>query len=258
MGIAEVAFDESQNRARYTLRETFNKRPALAAVLVWPGAYAQATHQATEIANPNFEVSGTNMTTALCTFNAGGGITLTTAGASGDQAIVGVSTTTTATCWNATTWSSSQSASFDAMIKTGASVAAYRLVAGFKLTNATANATDADQAFFRFDDTESSGAWQFITGRSSVNTTSVADTNRIAAVAASTIYRLRISINSDRTVSGYIGTGATGSLVEITKTGPLPALTASISLLPFIGVHATAAAAKAVSVYELECGRLKS
>lgn len=256
MGAVEVAFDERLRRERFYLREDFKKCPALAAVLVWPGAYAQATHQATEIANADFEVSGVNMTTALSTFNTGGGITLTTAGASGDQALLGTSTTTTETVWKATQWSTSQQASFDCMLKTGASVAGYTLTAGLKLTSTPASATDADQCYFRMNDTENSSQWQFITSRASVVTTTVGGTDRIPAVVASTIYRLRIVINSDRTVSGYVGVGPTGNLVEVSKSGPLPALTASINLLPFIGVQAGAAAAKAATVFYVECGRL--
>lgn len=89
------------------LRELFSKRPALKAVneLAGAGADSAATLLAFAIANKDFSVIGTNMTTALCTFvpnavgSVGGGINIQTAGADADQAILLPSLTTGMTAW---------------------------------------------------------------------------------------------------------------------------------------------------------------
>lgn len=92
---------EDNNYIRYV--ENWDQRPALNAVSVLGGSDSTsptvAAFAAYGKANKNYEVLGTNMTTALCTFavgdvttngltQGGGGITIQTAGADADQAIV--------------------------------------------------------------------------------------------------------------------------------------------------------------------------
>jgi hypothetical protein len=114
-------------------------------VLDTTGASSSAALIAYTIANKNFEVLGTNMTTALATAATTGGLTLTTAGADADQAIVTPHLDTKQTQWTSTVWGSSTSSTFETVIVTGASVAKTILWAGFKLTNTHTVATDDDQ-----------------------------------------------------------------------------------------------------------------
>lgn len=242
---AERKWDTSFDPTRFVLRESFKKRPALKAVKDY-GTPSNAEIIAGDIANDNFAVLGTNMTTALCTFSAGGGITLTTAGASADSAIVLPHLNTNMTPWAvANQWGSSKSPRWETTITTGASIALTSIWAGLKLTNTPVIATDNDQVYFRYDSAENSGKWQLIHSRSDVDVTTVSS----VTVAASTLYRLVIEVESDRTFMAYINGAAVGSI-------PFAALTASIDLKPYAGVLANTAAAKAIDVKYIECSKL--
>ena len=256
MGMAELIAQRRFDPRRITLRENFLQRPALNAVLLWPTPYEADNANAVQIANRDFEVSGTNMTTALCTFNVtGGGITLTTDGAANDQALLGTHTDTDASLWNDMEWDTSYEPSFECMVKLGSSLVQYTGVFGFKLTSTPVVATDNDQACFRFaNTTTATNSWTFISSRSGTDVTTTARPE-IAIPTASTVYRLRVDVLADRTVVASIGTGVQGNLVPVALS-PLDALTADVNLLPFIGIQTTATGAKACSVYYVECGRL--
>src|SRR6201986_1185387 len=154
----------------YFLEEFFQHKPALQAVNELTGTN---TTLAYTIANKDFCVAGTNMTTALCTFSTKGGVTITTAGASADQAIILPSLTTGLTAWTGTSWLTQSQPRYEGWIRTGASVAATTIWAGMKLTSGGAVTTDNDAAFFRYNDTEQGGNLQFITCRSNVDTVTV-------------------------------------------------------------------------------------
>lgn len=122
------------NPAFYRLTEKFLQRPALKAVNELTADFS-AHPTSTEllaytIANKNFSVIGTNMTTALCTFCTGtglvgsGGITINTAGADADSAIVLPSLTTGLTTWSNASWRSDRRTRFESWIRTGGKPAA--------------------------------------------------------------------------------------------------------------------------------------
>lgn len=240
---------------RFGLIERFQKRPALNAVIGLPGSDSTsptaAALAAFTIANRDFEVLGTNMTTALCTFAAGGGITLTTAGADNDQAIVLPHLDTTQTPWAvANQWASQQSPSFETLLVTGASVAAYIAYAGFKLTNTPTVATDDDQVFVRVDSAHATYPSQFVV----VHSRDGADveTPTGITVAASTAYRIAIDVDSDRRFAVSIN----NKVIAPAGNSLFPALVTGEDFKPYIGVAATgAAAAKAVTVRYLACSR---
>ena len=80
-------FREMPNK--YCLVEYFKQLPALNAVLALDENSNAAAHLAYNVANKDFEVLGTNMTTALVTRSAtNAAVLLTTAGADNDQAIL--------------------------------------------------------------------------------------------------------------------------------------------------------------------------
>ena len=257
--------DAVRDTRRYYLYEAFKQRPALNAVATAPLTDADATAAANDaiiiargIANRDFEVLGTNMTTALCTFNAtAAGIVLTTAGADADQAIVAPHLDTNQTAWQVTEWGTENQVVWECSFNTNA-IDNQKLWAGLKLTNDQLVATDADQAFFKFQtDATNSEAFTDYTLLHFVH--SIGGTDYISAlpitVAANTIYHLKIVIDSDRKAAIFVDgvqynvtstSGSTGGTAVTTKTA---ALTNDIDLIPYIGIEAGAAAAEAVDVH---------
>lgn len=192
--------------------------------------------------NLDFEVLGTNMTSALATFDPEGGITLTTAGASADQAILCPHLDTKQTAWSSMTWGTDQETHWRATIKTGAAITAMILWAGLKLTNTPTVITDDDQVFFRYEAGVNSGKWQCISSVAGTDTS--ADSG--VTVATSTVYRLMIIIDSARVAKFYIN----GVLVATSA-----ALTTAVDLIPYVGVQASAVAAKACTVRSISMSR---
>lgn len=189
------------------------------------------------VTDPDLEILGTNATSALCTLNAEGGITMTTAGADGDEMILAPHLDANQTAWTAWTWGTDRSVVWECTIKTGASIDNCIVWAGLKLTNTEVTATDADQVFFRYENGVNSGKWQAISSIGGAD--DAADSG--VTVAAGTFYHLKIVIAADRTARMYIN----GALVETTA-----ALTDATDLIPYIGIAADGAAeAKALTVY---------
>jgi len=190
------------------------------------------------ITDPDFEILGTNGTSALCTANAEGGITLTTAGADADQMILLPHLDTGQSPWTQTTWGTDQETEWECRIKTGASITNCIIWAGLKLTNTHVVATDADQVFFRFEDDHATLPLLWVC----VNSIAGVDVETTSGVTAlvSTEYHLQIKIDASRIARFYIN----GALVATTA-----ALTTAIDLIPYVGVQADgAAAAKAIGV----------
>ena len=197
---------------------------------------ASGTEATREVADPDFEVLGTNGTSALSTFNAEGGILFTTAGADNDQMILVPHLDTNQTCWTNVTWGTDRSVQWECLIDSGASVAAKMIWAGLKLTNTSTIATDNDQVFFKFDSSVSSGAWVCVDSVANTDTSTVTST----VVAVNTMYHLKINIDAQRIARFYLN----GVLVR--TTGVLT----STDLIPYIGVQANgAAAAKTLIIY---------
>ena len=211
--------------------------------------------------NPSWMVEGTNMTSALCTRNAtAAGIVLTTAGADEDQAILTPNSATTESAWSDTVWGTENQTEWECSINTNA-IDNQKLWAGLKLTTDQLIATDANQAYFKFQtDATNSEAFDDYTLLHFVH--SIGGTDYISAlpitVAANTIYHLRISIDSDRKLSIFVnGTqynitstaGSTGGTAVTSGTTKSAAMTDDIDLIPVIGIEAGAAAAEALDVH---------
>ena len=241
---------------RYYLEEYFNQMPALNAVVTQPLTDADATAAANDaiivargIANRSFEVSGTNMTTALVDFAPEGGITLKTAGADADQAILTPHLDTDQSAWATTAWNTAQSLEWECKIYTSAAIDNQKIWAGLKLTTDQVIATDDDQAYFKFQtDATASEAFTDFTLLHFVY--SVGGTDFISAlpitVEASTAYHLKISLDSDRKASIFVNgvqynatttAGSTGGTAVTTGTTPTPALTSLTTLNPVIGIE---------------------
>lgn len=202
------------------------------------------------IADPDFEVLGTNATTASVTYAAGGGVTLTTAGADGDAVILLPHLDTSQTGWTQFTWGTSKSLEWECEIATGASIASTVIWAGLKLTQVGAVATDDDQVYLRYQNGVTSGNWVVVSSIANTDT----QTDSGITVAASTRYRIKIRIDSTRKAFVYmsVGTSPTGTDERIADWKLLytTAALTSVNLIPYIGVSAQgAAAAKALTVY---------
>lgn len=220
-------------------------KPSLNAVLATDETSNAAAHLAKNIADPHFEVLGTNMTTALSTYNAEGGITLTTAGADNDQAILLPHLDAGQSPWTQITWGTDREVAWQIRFDTGSSIAAMILWAGLKLTNTPTIATDNEQVFFRYQNAVNSGKFEAIY---SIGGTDVTVDSGVT-VAASTAYELVIAISAARIARMFIN----GALVA-TST----ALAAAADLIPYLGVQASgAAAAKAVTVHGQSISRAR-
>lgn len=195
-----------------------------------------ATESVRMIADPDFELVGVNAASSCSTFNAEGGIKLTTAGASGDQVVVAPHLDANQSAWTQFTWGTDKQTEWEGDLVTGSAITAEIVWAGLKLTNTPVVATDNDQVYFRYEAGVNSGKWQVISSIGGTDTT----TDTGVTVAVSTRYHLKVSIDASRIARAYLN----GKLVLTTA-----ALTDATDLIPYIGVAAGAAAAKDITVY---------
>ena len=245
----------TRDTRRYYLDEYWNQKPALNAAIAV--AY-----------NLDFEVLGTNMTTALVTFDSDrAGLTITTAGADQDQSIILPHLDTNQTAWTGVGWGTENQVEWECSISTNA-IDNQKIWAGLKLTNDQLIATDADQAYFKFQtDATNSEAFTDFTLLHFVH--SIGGTDYISAlpitVEANTLYRLAIKIDSDRKASIFVNgiqynvtttSGSTGGTAVTKGTTPTAALPNDNNLIPYIGIEAGAAAAEALDVHHQAISRL--
>ena len=252
----------AKDTRRYYLEEWFTQLPKLNAVnVIDPDANDASALALHVLANKNFEVLGTNMTSALSTRNAtAAGITLTTAGADADQAIVLPHLDANQTAWTGNKWGTENQTVWECSINTNA-IDNQKLWAGLKLTNDQLVATDDDQAFFKFQtDATNSEAFTDFTKWHFVH--SVGGTDFISVlpitVVANTIYHLKIEIDSARKLSIFVDgqqynitttSGSTGGTAVTTGTTKSGAMTDDVDLIPYIGIEAGAGAAEALDVH---------
>ena len=255
---------------RYYLEEYFAQRPILNANL--DQAY---TVEVARAGQKNFEVLGTNMTSALSTFaTTSAGILLTTAGADQDQAILaphldnaGTGDTDSISAWTGVQWGTENQTHWECSIMLPA-LDNQKTWAGLKLTNDQLVATDADQAFFKYQtDATNSEAFTDFTKWHFVH--SVGGTDFISqlpiTVEANVPYHFKIEIDSSRQAAIFVNgiqynvtstsgsTGGTAVTAGKTKTG---ALTDDVDFIPYIGIEAGAAAAEAVNIHYTAISRI--
>ena len=249
----------AKDARRYYLDEWFLQRPGLNANID-----QASTVEVQRALNRNWEALGTNMTTALCTFDGtSGGVKATTAGADQDQAILTPHLDTAATAWAGCLWGTENEVHWETSIQLPA-IDNQNVWAGLKLTNAPELATDDDQAYFNFlTDADNSGqAFTDFTKLHFVH--SVGGTDYISqlpiTVAANTIYHLKIEIDSDRkaaifvngvqynvaTTAGSTGGTAVTAVQPGVQAAKSNALTNDVDFIPYNGIEANAAAAEAL------------
>jgi len=230
---------ERINSPRYfTHFEKFLQRPFLNASLA-PASADDAADGATaaELAlmvscNKNVELrTGGGADNAGVEALAGGGIRLETGGADGNNHIVQAHQDANQSSLN-DIWDVTSRPLFMANLISGpeaADITNCILWAGWKLTFDPVTATDADQAFFRYENDVNGGRWQANTSIAGVDTT----TDTGVLVTAATNYRLVVDVDAERVPRFYINDA-------LVATGG--ALTAAADIEFFIGVEADGAA----------------
>ena len=257
---------------RYYLEEYFVQLPKLNAVnIIDPDADDASALALYTLANRNFEVLGTNMTTALVDYpSAHAGMKMTTAGADQDQAILAPHLDSGQTAWTGVKWGTENSIRYETSIDI-TNITNVKVWAGFKLTNDQLIATDADQIFFKFQtDATNSETFADFTKLHFVH--SIGGTDFISqlpiTVAANTQIHLVIEVDANRQATIFVNgkqynitstSGTTGTAVTevgpsqiATKTG---ALTNDVDFIPYVGIEAGAAEAKILNVQYLSCSR---
>jgi len=219
--------------------------------------------------NNNFEVLGTNMTTALATRNATvAAVTLTTAGADEDQAILAPHLDSGQTAWTGVKWGTENQVTWEALVRTSSAIDNQKIWAGLKLTNDQVVATDANQAFFKFQ-TDSTNSESFTDFEKLHFVHSIANTDYISrlpiTVAASTNYHLKISFDSDRKLSIFVNgvqynitttSGSTGGTLVTQGNTKSAAITNDIDLIPYVGLEAGDGNAAVIDVSYCAISRL--
>jgi hypothetical protein len=194
------------------------------------------------VTDPDLEVLGTNATSACVTFNAEGGIKLTTTTTSGDQVILAPHLDANQSAWTQWTWGTDRQTMWEGIVAMDTTITSMVVWLGLKLTNTSVVATDNDQVFLRYEAGVNSGAWQVISSIGGTDTT----TNTVETVVASTAYRVTIKINANRTVEILLN----DNLVYTTA-----ALTDATDLIPYIGVQTATTAARIITAYSERIGR---
>jgi hypothetical protein len=255
--------DYPQDTRRFYLDEWFLQRPGLNADID-----QVSTVEVQRALNRNWEALGTNMTTALCTFNTtSAGIVATTAGADQDQAVLTPHLDTAATAWAGCKWGTENQVHWETSIALPA-IDNQKVWAGLKLTNDQLIATDDDQAYFKFQtDATNSEAFDDFTLLHFVH--SIGGTDHISVlpitVAADTIYHLKITFDSSRQMSIFVNgvqynitstSGSTGGTSVTTGTTKSAAMTDDVDLIPYIGIEAGAAAAEAIHCHYVKMSRI--
>ena len=245
MGLAERTRD---NMWDLDNRVTYHK--------VWmrpPGINAdiQSTAEATrEIVDTEFELLGANAVSTVATISTTGGCQCTTVNGATDGAIILPHLDASQSAWATTLWDTAKSPRLETRLLTGSSIATCVFAFGYKLTNTSVIATDDDQAYFRYAAADAGGQWQFITSRAGTDVSYTVPTSIVAAVAASTAYKLSIEVYSDRTVMGFIND------VPV-RSAPFAALTSLTTLIPYPLIILNASAnAKTVTSRYVTCSKL--
>ena len=233
-----LAEHEAVQRASHV--EQFNLRPAIA------GDIASGTGDAVTRYNSDFIVAGTNMTTALATFDGDGGVTLTTAGADNDQCILSARTGSRLINLN---WNTAKKLRFAATISMGTVSYLDAIAVGFKLTNAADTTTDNDQCMFWVSNgTATTGSVECVYSIAGTDVSVTPTDNSVMnnGFAVNTDYDLLIEIDSSRVPRFYLD----GDLVA---TGT--ALTALATFEPFVILESGTGAARDIDIRYLSVSR---
>ena len=220
------------------------------------------------IPNQNFTLGGTNSGSVQISGNAGrpsngfAGVKLVTGTTDNDFTVLTtrdgeteIPATFDSSAWSSVPFGTENKIQFDSAISTSGTITNSAIWAGLKLTEVGAYATDANQAYFLYATDDDLGALTTNGNLHFVYSVSGVDyiTDLGIAVAASTVYKLRISIDETRRISVFVGntqygltstptTTTAGGVTETNSRKKSLIMTDDIDLLPFVGVQALSAA----------------
>ena len=242
----EVEGNFRRSSQRWYLEEFFKRLPQ-------GNADIQDSSEATRmIANPDFELVGTNAGSGDATFSSTrAGIVIQTDGADNDQVIIAPHLDSNQTAWTGVKFGTENQVEWECSITTHGTITDYSFHAGLKLTNTPVYTTDADQAYFLFCTDDDQGTLttnanlHFVYSTDASGSTVNYVTDLGIAVAASTNYRFRISIDSNRQVSVFVDGVQYGLVTSATAGGATQSLSTTKSLaladdhdlIPYIGVQ---------------------
>ena len=254
---------------RYYLEEYFDLLPGI------NGDLASTTEATNTPVSRQFEILGTNHTSALATYSTTvAGMAMTTATADQDRMIVAPHLDSKQGAWSGVKWGTENQVHWECSIRTSAAIDNQWIWAGLKKTNVVELATDSEQAFFTFG-TDADNAGQSFDDFTKLHFVhSIGGTDYISVlpltVAASTNYHLKIVFDSDRKVTIYVNgiqynvTSTSGSTGGTAVTAVQPgtaatksaAITDDVDLIPYIGIENCDAAAAVLNVQYEAISRL--
>jgi hypothetical protein len=241
---------------RYYLEEYFDLLPGV------NGDLASTTEATNTPVSRQFEILGTNHTSALATYSATvAGMAMTTATADQDRMIVAPHLDTKQGAWSGTKWGTENQVHWECGIRTSAAIDNQWIWAGLKETNVQEAVTDDDKAFFTFGTDADNSGTSFTDFTLLHFIHSIGGTDYISAlpitVAASTNYHLKIVFDSSRKVSIFVNgeqynitstAGSTGGTAVTKGTTKSAAMTDDVDLIPYIGIENCDAAAAVLNV----------
>ena len=227
--------------------------------------------------NQNFVLGGTD-TGGVQTSNKTGrhsgfaGIKLITGTTDNDKTILTPRDATTempsgfdSSAWASVGFGTENRVEFSAAVSTAASIADTSIWAGLKLTEVGSIGTDDNQAYFLYASNDDLGS---ITTNGNLHFVySIGGTDYLTdlgvAVAASTVYRLRIVFDESRKVSVFVNnvqyglssSSSPGGATQSVKTTKSLAITDDIDLLPFIGVQTHTTSSKGIQIGYVKISR---
>ena len=230
--------------------------------------------------NQNFVLSGTSGGSTQISANTGrdgsfAGIKLITGSIDNDKSILSTRDANAelpagfdSSAWSSVGFGTENKTEFSTAISTSSSIADTSFFAGLKLTSNGGFVTDANQAYFLYASDDDLGSLTTNANLHFVYSVSGVDyiTNLGIAVAANTVYRLRIVFDENRKISVFVNniqygltstpiTTTAGGVRESVKTKKSLAAADDINLLPFIGVQAHAASSKGIQVGYVKLSR---
>ena len=251
---------------RYYLEEYFKRLPDTNSILGTVFTNADATDAANTairvaelVANKDFELIGEHNTDGTVEFSSTiAGFNITTAGEDNDQMIIQPHADTNQSAWNNLRWATQDEVIWECALYTSGSIVTMAFWAGLKTSTVVTYATDDNKAYFLFSTNDDMGALTTNANLHFVYSVSGTDyiTDLGIAVAANTIYKLKIVIDSDRRVSVYVNgkvyglvtTDLAGGTTQ-TNTGQKSlVLTTGIALKPYIGLQTLAGVTSNITV----------
>lgn len=172
------------------------------------------------IADPNFEVVGAGPATSAMTAVSptGGVICTTTLAGIGDQVGIQPHTDLNESGWNSTQWSTGAELIWEGWLQTGLNVVDVIIGFGLKLTFDPDPAIDADEIFFRYQDTVLGGRWAVEINQASGATQ--IDTG--IAVNAGQVYHFKLVCLADLSVEIWVDGALIDTAPPIDTTNLLP------------------------------------